>query len=200
MAKINMSEVTTVIEEFIRKESALQESLKNTKATGREIIELSSFTGQTADSIKTYMEETHEKMMESYKTLLNMYVECLRKSKEQFHLRIDPSENSIINQEYIRDWKTEVSESLLSAMSIIGNINAELRKISDISEVAEINIDEISDEYSNMMPRLEQFEEDVRIICKRRIAKTIRVVKLKRNSKSDARPYSSDIRNGSNLI
>ena len=163
MAKINMSEVTAMISEFSRNDRNLQSSFQYTKASGKEIIELSTFTGVTADKIKTYLQETHETMSESYKKLLEIYAEFLEESRNQFFLKVDPDDSSIVNQEYVRDWGTQVTNQLTSAISVVGEINEELRKISDISGVGEINIEEVSEEYRQMMVRLDKYEEAVQL-------------------------------------
>ena len=163
MAKINMSEVTAMISEFSRNDRNLQSSFQYTKASGKEIIELSTFTGVTADKIKTYLQETHETMSESYKKLLEIYAEFLEESRNQFFLKVDPDDSSIVNQEYVRDWGMQVTNQLTSAISVVGEINEELRKISDISGVGEINIEEVSEEYRQMMVRLDKYEEAVQL-------------------------------------
>ncbi|WP_176465637.1 LXG domain-containing protein [Virgibacillus sp. 7505] len=112
------------------------------------------FEGNTADSIRSFFEETHKPFLEFMESFLVQYEEALGTVNEQV-LSFEPNESGFIRQEFLEDELTNKIQKAQDSLSATTNmINQQLNSVSDLASVSHVKDDTFLDSVAEAKKRI----------------------------------------------
>ncbi|MFB1097429.1 ribonuclease YeeF family protein [Terribacillus sp. JSM ZJ617] len=112
------------------------------------------FEGNTADSIRSFFEETHKPFLEFMESFLVQYEEALGTVNEQV-LSFEPNESGFIRQEFLEDELTNKMQKAQESLSATTNmINQQLNSVSDLASVSHVKDDTFLDSVAEAKKRI----------------------------------------------
>src|SRR5699024_5314535 len=94
--KVDISEVIAFSDELKTASEDIKTSLNKAEENIDQINAMASFSGKTAKQAKSYFNDLHKTVLESFSGLLTDLDNDLKKHMESFQLSVDRSESAII--------------------------------------------------------------------------------------------------------
>lgn len=144
MAKIEMSEVIALCQEFQTAAENVKDSLEKINGNATDISSLNSFTGDGPSKAKNYLKDIYKGVNEAYNETLEIITDSFDVAISNFESSVDEASDTLIQDEYLETVRTEVEKSSKLVKNATKTINASIGSISDISNASKVNTSEIS--------------------------------------------------------
>ncbi|MFJ6413360.1 T7SS effector LXG polymorphic toxin [Terribacillus saccharophilus] len=112
------------------------------------------FSGNTADSIRSFYEEAHKPFLEFMESFLVQYEEALSSVSDQV-LSFEPNESGFIRQEFLEGELTNKMQKAQDSLSATTDmINQQLNSVSDLASVSHVKDDAFLDSIADAKKRI----------------------------------------------
>lgn len=181
-----MSEITTLKEDFSKYASEVSAKLQTLKTKLHSISQLSSFTGKTADSAKSYFATVHGELITELEEAMNQLDKNMIKITSEFNQIVDQSNHAIIKENYLHEVLDHVSHTDQDVQEVYHGENTVNQKISDIVALNNYQIDQFSSSIQDAKKRIQKVMEDLHLYDQQ-------ALKLVKNSKEKISSLSGKV-------
>ena len=132
---IEHNDIYNLLWEYKEKLEGLIEKLETCENSIRFFIQSESFRGESANAIKSYLNDVHITMISSFKVTAQNLLDNIVWYKAGYY-EIDSSTNFILPEEAIKEFRRKLGMGYMDTDEYIGQVNRAVSSISDISAVS----------------------------------------------------------------
>lgn len=139
--------------------SDIQSQLEQVKESIESINGMSSFSGKTAEEMKSYFEEMHLTIIKSFRGLFGDLEADLKQHMQDFQTKVDASESAKIESNYLKEVQEDIKEVYEDLESQEDIIAETIKEVSDITTADVPKFSEVTDAKDEAVEKTEEVEE-----------------------------------------
>ena len=140
--KVDIAEVEAFSNDLEEVSSDVRSSLDKVQERVNAVNNMESFSGKAAKEAKSYFNELHLTLLESFRGLFDDLNENLNQHIKSFGNEVDASESAVIESNYLQDVKEDINEVFASLKELDESIHD---TIGDVSEISSATSPDFSD-------------------------------------------------------
>src|SRR5699024_8724201 len=117
--------------------------------------------GKAADSAKSYFNEFHLTVMESFEELFTDLDNNVKQHIEAFQYNVDSSESAIIESDYLTDHKNDIDIEYQNLKNMHRTIEKTIDEVSDISSASALTTYSITNDNREVVKTIDELEENL---------------------------------------
>ncbi|MBU9722769.1 MULTISPECIES: T7SS effector LXG polymorphic toxin [Bacillaceae] len=149
--KVDLAEVIDFSKQFKAESESIKDTLFKVEQNIKEICNMSSFSGKTADQAKLYFSDFHLTVLTTFMGLFTDLSQNLNRNIEQFQSRVDQSSRAIIDSDHVREIMEDVTDQQRTLEALYREINDTIRSISDISSASTPSFSNVQSEHDSVI-------------------------------------------------
>lgn len=159
--KVDIVEVTDFSDTLEEASSDLQSSLDKVQKRVEAVNNMESFTGKAANEAKSYFNELHLTLLESFRGLFDDLDENLKQHLKAFGTEVDANESAIIESTYLQDVKEDINEVFEKILELDEAIHDTISEVSDISSATSPDFSDVQEWKKKSIKQLKEVDEDL---------------------------------------
>lgn len=157
---IKYNDIYDLLWEYKEKLEGLIEKLEACENSVRFFIESESFQGESANAIKSYLNDIHITMLSSFKVTAQNFLDNIVLYKAGYY-EIDSSTNFVLPEETIEEFRKKLSNGCTDTKECAGEVYGAVSGISDIFAVSQPDTNGVFRIHEQLEQELLQFISDI---------------------------------------
>lgn len=159
--KVDISEVIEFSDDLEEASSEIRSNLEQVIEKIDSLNDLDSFSGKAAKEAKTYFNDLHKNISESFRGLFDDLEENLNNHIEKFESDVDSSESAIITKDYLKDIKEDIIEDYEDLSDEDESISDTIQRVNDITSALTPTFDDIDTWHKHSVKYIKELNEDL---------------------------------------
>lgn len=165
--KVDLAEVVDLSDQVTKASSELGVGLETVINNIDTIKDMQSFTGKAAKSAKSYLEDFHVTVSNSFQVLFNDLQSNLRDHIDTFNSKVDSSAQAIIQTEYLEQIRQEIDLEYQKLTGFRRGVENTLDDISDIISISAPTLYDAMDHYKTIMKTIDELDKNINSFTKK---------------------------------
>lgn len=160
--KVDLSEVIEFSNDLYSETTQLIDNIDVVKSKMDLIYQMDSFKGKTAGSIKTYLNEFHWNILDSFQELLAALQLNIDDHIQAFQSDVDASESAIIKSTYLNDQQEKMGEDYEKVEQTSTEVKSTISTVSDISAVSSPSFQTVTDASAETVEGIDKLDQNLK--------------------------------------
>lgn len=158
--KVDIAEVIAFSDKLDSSYSDISSGVAKVDQTITNIRSMDSFSGETAQSVKDYLDEFHAEVLDSFDILYEYLSEKTNEHIEKFHSKVDASENAIVQSDYLTEVRRDVDIPYLNFKGCNDNVQDAIEDVSDIVSASTPDFYSVMGDHKDAMETIDDLTDD----------------------------------------
>ena len=159
--KVDIAEVEAFSNDLEEVSSDVRSSLDKVQERVNAVNNMESFSGKAAKEAKSYFNELHLTLLESFRGLFDDLNENLNQHIKSFGNEVDAGESAVIESNYLQDVKEDINEVFASLKELDESIHDTIGDVSEISSATSPDFSDVQEWKKKSVKKIQEVDEDL---------------------------------------